>query len=276
MSDRRHLTLRLGATAALGIVAAMALRSVGAPTLDPPAPHVDAIGSWLDTTPSDVVVMASVRLAALLLAWYLAAASLAAIACVVTRRPELARRLCPPLLARLALGGAVVGLASGLAAPTRTASTTATAASLSDAHGPEASTTSARVTTTTSAPEPSTTSTSAPATLTEPPVLIWTGGPTTIDDAPTEQDDAPTMPDDVASAPDEVGQQLDVWTIEPGDHLWSVAAETVRESTPEPTEAEIARYWLALIELNRSTLVDPENPDLVLPGQQIALPPVPH
>ena len=41
------------------------------------------------------------------------------------------------------------------------------------------------------------------------------------------------------------------------------------------TDAEIRPYWLALIERNRSSLVDPANPDLIFPGQVFQLPRLP-
>ena len=62
-------------------------------------------------------------------------------------------------------------------------------------------------------------------------------------------------------------------TVEPGDSLWSIAAdelEAVRGS--RPTDREVATYWRRVIEVNRPSLVDPANPDLIFPGQVMTLP----
>jgi nucleoid-associated protein YgaU len=65
------------------------------------------------------------------------------------------------------------------------------------------------------------------------------------------------------------------WTIEPGDHLWHVAEHTLTTAWGHPpTDAEIAPYWQRLIDTNRDALADPDNPDLVFPGQVFELPPV--
>ena len=60
------------------------------------------------------------------------------------------------------------------------------------------------------------------------------------------------------------------WVVEPGDSFWSIAARLV-ETGEEPA---IARYWLRLIDANRSRLVAPDNPDLIHPGLTLALPSV--
>jgi nucleoid-associated protein YgaU len=66
------------------------------------------------------------------------------------------------------------------------------------------------------------------------------------------------------------------WTIAPGDHLWHVAEQTLSDAWGrEPTDAEVAPYWDALVEHNRATLAVPGNPDLVYPGQIFELPAIP-
>jgi hypothetical protein len=35
----------------------------------------------------------------------------------------------------------------------------------------------------------------------------------------------------------------------------------------------VGRYWRRLIDTNRDRLVDPGNPDLLVPGQELVLPP---
>jgi nucleoid-associated protein YgaU len=63
------------------------------------------------------------------------------------------------------------------------------------------------------------------------------------------------------------------WLVQPGDHLWNIAERTVAATLGRvPAEREIARYWTRLVSENRDRLVDPEEPDLILPGQSLRLP----
>lgn len=64
--------------------------------------------------------------------------------------------------------------------------------------------------------------------------------------------------------------------IGPGEHLWSVAESTLAIAWgAQPHDAEVDPYWRELIRRNRLTLPDPANPDLVHPGTELELPPVP-
>lgn len=66
----------------------------------------------------------------------------------------------------------------------------------------------------------------------------------------------------------------EVWVVEPGDHLWSIAAETLSEHLGDiPSERRVARYWQRLIDANRDRFVIPGEPDVILPGQHLVLPP---
>lgn len=64
------------------------------------------------------------------------------------------------------------------------------------------------------------------------------------------------------------------WIVDTGDSLWSIAAETLRERHPGASDREVARYWSRLLEANRARLVDPGNPDLLVPGQELEVVPV--
>ena len=66
----------------------------------------------------------------------------------------------------------------------------------------------------------------------------------------------------------------DAWDVELGDHLWSIAEEVVGEAEGRSDDATVARYWRRLIDANRDRLVDPDNPDLLFPGQRLRLPEV--
>jgi nucleoid-associated protein YgaU len=63
------------------------------------------------------------------------------------------------------------------------------------------------------------------------------------------------------------------WTVERGDHLWSIAERSLADRLGHTAAAdEVLFYWQQLIEANRDRLVDPANPDLILVGQTFVLP----
>jgi hypothetical protein len=64
----------------------------------------------------------------------------------------------------------------------------------------------------------------------------------------------------------------DVWVVQRGDHLWSIAAETVADQLGATTDNEIERYWRLLIEDNHEVIGS--DPDLIIPGQTLVLPPL--
>ena len=70
--------------------------------------------------------------------------------------------------------------------------------------------------------------------------------------------------------------QPTTWRVSPGESFWSIAEEqlTAVRHRP-PADHEVAPYWRAMIEANRHRLVDVDDPDLILPGQVLELPPVP-
>jgi hypothetical protein len=58
-----------------------------------------------------------------------------------------------------------------------------------------------------------------------------------------------------------------------GESLWTIAHDVVtRELGRPPTDAEVARYWLELVEVQRPFLADPDDPDLIFPGERVRLP----
>lgn len=71
-------------------------------------------------------------------------------------------------------------------------------------------------------------------------------------------------------------QRDDSWVAQPGDHLWHIAGETLLDNWGQaPNDAEISIYWVTVVEANRDRLVDRSNADLIYPGQEFVLPPVP-
>lgn len=71
----------------------------------------------------------------------------------------------------------------------------------------------------------------------------------------------------------QVEPTVDEITVVPGDHLWRIAERTLegRLGRP-PSDGEIVPYWRQLIERNRSRLLSPDDPDLIVPGQTFVLP----
>jgi hypothetical protein len=64
------------------------------------------------------------------------------------------------------------------------------------------------------------------------------------------------------------------YAVRAGDHFWNIAERTVLKVYPDANETSIRTYWLGLIERNRASLVDPNNPDLLMVGTNLVLPPV--
>lgn len=61
--------------------------------------------------------------------------------------------------------------------------------------------------------------------------------------------------------------------VRPGDHIWKLAEERMREVLGRtPDDSEVAPYWRKVIDENRSRLRS-ADPDLIFPGEEIVLPP---
>lgn len=103
--------------------------------------------------------------------------------------------------------------------------------------------------------------------------LAPTGPPPTPSAASAPSPPAPAPPAPTAPAPALPSVDPGVWVVEPGDSLWSIAAEVVHTDGGASGEAAVAAYWRALVAENRARLVDPDNPDLLLPGQRLVVPP---
>lgn len=62
--------------------------------------------------------------------------------------------------------------------------------------------------------------------------------------------------------------------VEEGDHLWKISERRLSDVYQrEATNAEIGPYWREIIDENQPTLRS-GNPDLIYPGEVVALPPV--
>jgi hypothetical protein len=80
---------------------------------------------------------------------------------------------------------------------------------------------------------------------------------------------APVEPTGIASS----APLGDTWVAAPGDHLWSIAAATLRSAWGRGgSVTEVAGYWEQVVEANRAALPDP---DLLPVGTTVLLPPIP-
>lgn len=94
-------------------------------------------------------------------------------------------------------------------------------------------------------------------------------------DRPTSQRGGDPSPDGSTPLPTAGEASAATVTVRPGDHLWSIAEHHLAEVHGRGvTDDEVTPYWRRLVERNRDRLVDPANPDLILPGQQFVLPDV--
>lgn len=201
-----------------------------------------ALEEWYRTSGGAVAVLVMLRVAASAAAAWLAAVAVLQLVARSVGLASLSRWAdrCSPVFLRT-MGSVTAGLAlsagmapSALAGPPSPSEPPGTAVMVPlEVADPTSTTTT--TTTTTTVP------TRAPA---PPPVT-----------APSAPAVAPTPP---PLADGEV-------VVAPGDSFWTIAED---EAGPRAVDA----YWRALIEANRERLVDPSNPDLLLPGQVLQLP----
>jgi nucleoid-associated protein YgaU len=95
--------------------------------------------------------------------------------------------------------------------------------------------------------------------------------------APSAQASQPaSAPEVVKKLKASVQDQRGTYVVRHGDHLWGIAEKALEQAWGHsPADEQIAPYWQQLIEANRAEFVDPGNPDLILPGQALVLPPPP-
>ncbi len=223
------------------------LHTVGAHHL--PTPPLDDLGSWIDSATAPTIAFTAARFVALGLGYYLLSVTCIAVIDAARHRASM-RRMVPDRVefaARAAIGAGVL------------ASILAPFVDDPDSQGlPTALTTSIDR-------SPAAPPITAPATTVQPPST--TTEPATSTTAPRIETGLP--------APSPTPELTPTWTVEAGDHLWAIAEETVIDAWGrQPSDGEIVEYWVALIAHNRSRLPDPDNPDLIVPGQIIELPPV--
>ncbi len=245
---------------ALLVLAVGALHALGrGPLAAPPVDRPGAFAGWLDQRSGPTLAFCALRLAAMGLASYLLATTVAGL---LVRIVGLARwsaaldAISPVVVRRLVQGAAGLTMAATVttsqaaawaapAAPTGTGSPTPIMRRLPS--GPP-STAAAPAHPGEASPSP------APRVPPDP-----RGG--AIDEAAHPP---PASPTPAPSA---------TWLIRPGDSLWSVAEATLARAWGRgPSDAEVDDYWTRLVSVNRMRLVHGDDPDLVFPGQVFELP----
>jgi len=109
-----------------------------------------------------------------------------------------------------------------------------------------------------------------PGEATAPTTTTTTTTTTASPAAPVPPPAEPATPAPPTPSPPPPGPQEIV--VEPGDSCWSLAEEHLRDELGrEPTEAETARLWAQLIEINEERFLT-GDPDLLFPGQGLLLP----
>jgi nucleoid-associated protein YgaU len=95
--------------------------------------------------------------------------------------------------------------------------------------------------------------------------------------ATAPNDDEPTGTPDRRPARTEAPQLRPVparaYVVQSGDNLWRIARVTLADADGRLTDRDVARYWRAVIDANRSTLRS-GDPSLIYPGEIVSLPPV--
>lgn len=284
--------------ATLVVAIALFTRLGSGPLAAPPVTDPGGWGRWAADREPVVATVALLRLLVLALAWYLVGVTTIGAVARVARLAALVRvadALSVPAVRRVLQTSLGVGLATavvaasapgvaprpvGIATAGAASSSTPTMQALPDA------TATVDVDDTPPAMQPLADPTGpAPAGGPPPPGMHplppapATPSPTTTPEPTTAPDPIPTADptpvdtrEDVAAGADADGT---TWTVRTGDHLWSIAETHLRETLGQvPDDRVVADYWRRLVEANRGRLVDPDDADLVVPGQRFVLPDV--
>lgn len=242
-SERRLLPLALWLGTLAGLLVALSRLDGG--VLAPPAVRApETWGDWVSARGPVEVAFALLRLVVVVLAWYLAGSTTIGLVARLLRLTPLvtaADLLTVPAVRRLLQGALGVGLA--------------TAALVAVRPGPR----------------------SVPAPAVVRAAAVSTGAPAVMRQLDPDEPGRATMrrlPDDAPPPSSPAPNQA--WRVEPGDHFWSMAEQTLTRAWGRaPTDGEVVPYWRAVIEANRASLADRGNPDLLYPGQLLTVPPPP-
>jgi hypothetical protein len=119
------------------------------------------------------------------------------------------------------------------------------------------------------ADDASTTTTTTVASTLPPTTAPTTSTTRTVDPPdPPRPPAPPAPPPPVVAVPG--GEEI---VVRAGDSFWSIATDVLAEVRGRGvTDREVHGYWRRLIQANRAQLVEPGNPDLLLPDQRLVLP----
>ncbi len=240
--------------------AAVALRAAATGDLAAPPPSPGALLDWIDAREPAAALVALVRVAGEVAAWYLLACSALELLGRVARVPgatRLAGALAVPGVRRVVHAGLGLGLAAGALGTVGAADAErAGPAPVTMIRTPPAAVTQVRVDGR-AAMVPTTGASTGTATM----------RPADVDSTDRHAATPPAPP-----APPPTPAPT-TWRVRPGDSLWRVAEEVLADAWGRvPSDAEVDPYWRLLVAANRGRLVDPDDADLVLPGQVLDVP----
>lgn len=274
----RRVLILLIASEAIAVVALHRLGDVDGFAI----PRHD-FGRWLQQSTSEEALLAGVRLVTLVAAWWLLGSTLLYVAARAARLHAAARALgwaTLPVVRRWVDRAAAVSIvaatALGVGRPAADPPPTTSPASApvvvdvdhrdpaSVPSRPPSGVRTGQVVDSRPAPTVPPTGTTSPPPTTAP--LVPPTAPPPV---------VPVMPP-APAAPSAAPAAGTTHTVTRGEHLWSIAAARVSSATGKPptdvSPAEIAPYWLRVVELNRHRLRS-GNPNLVYSGEVVELPP---
>jgi nucleoid-associated protein YgaU len=261
MSDqrRRSLVVLAGWMVLLtGTVGVLHLVGRG-PLATPPVTRPGDLAGWLGQRSPTILAFGFLRLAAMGLAWYLLATTLAGLVarmCGQARWSAAVDAVSPAAIRRVLQGAAGLTVATAV---TSAQSAAWASPRLQAAPGGQPAPIMRRLP---SAP--------VPASDTGPQVTADTTAPTMRAGPAGDGGGTPAPTPPPATAPPAT------WIVRPGDNLWSVAESTLARAWHRaPSDTEVDTYWTGLIAANRVRLANRDDPDLVFPGQVFVLPPTP-
>lgn len=254
--------LRAGAGVVGLVAAAVGLRAAAAGGLgSPPLTTPGALIAWVDAREPAVVALALVRGGAELTVWYLTGLCLLHVVGAVGRLPRavaLADALSLPGTGRLVRAGLGLGMLAASSLPGTTVLVDAAATPAARVRSTEADT-GPPDGTATLRPDPTGTGTATMRPAPGPPTDATTSEPAPEPVTVPEPPPAPTT-----------------WTVVTGESFWTIARDLVEQRRgTRVTATEIDPYWRTLVAANRHRLVDPADPDLLLPGQVLEAPELP-
>lgn len=279
---RLAATARLGLLLAFEVGAIVALHRLGAGAGS--APSWDDLSGWLARTPPEDAAWAVVRLVGLACAYWQLAFTVFYLGARLSRLPRAVagvRWACLPGVRRVVDGALAVSIVGGvvLSGPARANTPTTSPpvvvqvvapAAPAPAHAYQPVAAGDGLATPTS-----TTATSRPASTTTTPASRFST--TTTTSAPPPSPGTPLPPSAPQGRPSAPRPAAERHEVVAGDNLWAIAeghlAEATRRSPEALTEAEVAAYWLALMEANEGRLRS-GDPNLIFPGEIVICPPV--